>query len=278
MSRKTGDTGYYNMVTRLHKTSQRYPANFIMEKELHDTIETFIEHYRMCISTAVAEESPLFPAKDDGPPGSSTGHQMSIRNLPLAMTSAFKKRAGLPLRITLLSPRYIRKVAVSEATFQNLSEECYILAHVMAHTRSVARLYYEQNQTDTLLKYLEVRMKIKQNATCPREGLQYSSMPPPDQQPDLERSLDIEAVLEDARDDDFHMTLLEATADVHAEEPLTKEQQIDSITEYINTATRAQPSTSSQSQAPLEGDNFANLDLVCVSLSLCSIISHTCVF
>ena len=42
VSRKTGFTEYYNMVTRLHKTGQRYPANFIMEQELHDTIKTFV--------------------------------------------------------------------------------------------------------------------------------------------------------------------------------------------------------------------------------------------
>ena len=61
----------------------------------------------------------------------------------------------------------------------------------MGHSLSVARLYYEQNQTDTLLKYLYIRAKTK-NAIRPQEGLEFRALPPPDQQPDLERTLDKE--------------------------------------------------------------------------------------
>ena len=229
VSRTTGFTGYYNMITRLHKTGSKYPANFIMEEELRSLIKTFVEHYRGCIGTDQEDDSTLFPARDEGVGRESRGHTMLIRNIPLAMTSAYKKKAGLPLRVTLLSPRYIRKAAVSEADYQNLSEkQCCVLAHVMAHSRSVARLYYEQNQTDTLIKFLDVRKKTKKNAKRLVEGHQQRrAMPPSKANPDIERSLDVEKDLErQEHDDDFHLVLRESMADVTEAEPLDREEQL----------------------------------------------------
>ena len=274
VSRKSGFTGYYNMITRLHKTGRKYPANFIMDEELYNLIHTFIEHYRSCITNSQEEDSPLFPARDDGVEGESPGREMTIRNIPLAMTSAYKKRANLPLRIPLLSPRYIRKAAVSEAAYQNLSEkECCILAHVMAHSRSVAQLYYEQNQTDTLIKYLELRSKMTKNATQPLENLQQNSAVPPP--PDLERSLDVEEDMEENEDDDnFHIVLAESMADLTQPEPLSKEQQLERLRNFLESSAPPQAEASNEDLDVVSISTIScspiSVDIMCYALSQCS--------